>query len=801
MNHLLPAFLRRHALITLLNIAGLAVGIAAVILMLVYVVAELRVDRGFTAADRLYRVATTLTVPGQGTMLAAGSPPQMAAPLLAEFPEVEAATRVFQDQVVLKVGDRPFDVPLLWADANLLQVLDYPLARGDAATALSRPDGLVLSPELARRLFGDADPLGRVVQTRDGTPLTVTGVLARLAETHLDFTAIAAEAARGPNAWARQTVDDWSQPTINTYVRLRPGVSVDAVRARLPDFLDRHNTLPPQLLKLALRLDPVGDIHLHVSALGDHKPGGDMAMLRILAGVAALILGVAVANYTNLATAQAINRAREVGVRKLVGARRRQLVALFLGEAMLLTLVATLLALALVELALPVFQDLLGRTWPTDVLRQGPLPFMIMLTPVIVGALGGFYPAMVLSGYRPGEVLKGRAQAPRAGRVRAVLVVTQFAVSIALMIVTLTVYRQVEHARAADLGYRADDLYTLGRLPSGDARAATLKAEVARIPGVRSVSLTSLVPANQSRAALSIRPPEGTAGAGRDQRVSLAWFMVDEDFIATYGATLVAGSGTPAGWKPGAARPDGATDYALATVEATRRMGYARPEDAVGRSFRFLDTDPPTRIVGVLADMRFRSARERPEALLFTVGGDASFLNARLASGDQAAAVAAIDAVVQRLYPEVEHWRRGFAQDQIAALYAGEDRQAKVFALFSALAIVLANLGLFGLTALAAARRTKEIGIRRVAGARARDIAWLMTWQFARPVLLANLLAWPLAWWGLHRWLGQFAVRVDQGPGTFLAAGAVALAIAAATVAVHVLRLTLAPPAGALRYE
>ncbi|MEE3624520.1 FtsX-like permease family protein [Nitrospirillum sp. BR 11752] len=244
----------------------------------------------------------------------------------------------------------------------------------------------------------------------------------------------------------------------------------------------------------------------------------------------------------------------------------------------------------------------------------------------------------------------------------------------------------------------------------------------------------------------------------------------------------------------------GGRRYVWLTEAAARRLGYGHPADAVGD--RYTDEENRTvEVAGILGDVRFRTARDVDEALMFGIGATGGTLTVRLAAGDPRPAVAAVNALVDTLYPEARRAPRGFADEKLEAQYRTEERQAKVFALFSALAIVLANLGLFGLTALAAARRTKEIGLRRVVGARVVDIAWLLAWQFARPVLAANLLAWPLAWWGLHRWLAQFTVRVDQGPGTFLVAGAIALAVALATITLHVVRVTQTPPAGALRYE
>ncbi|WP_044559406.1 ABC transporter permease, partial [Azospirillum sp. B4] len=660
----LPPFFRRHALVTLLNLFGLTAGIAGFLMVSLYVAGELSVDRGFTGADRLYRVASTLSVGGNTVVLGA-STPLLADPLAQDFPEVEAVTRASEETVELRQGDRGFDVPLLWADANLLRVLDYPLARGDAATALARPDGLVVTPALARTLFGDADPMGHTVQAPGGQMLTVTGVLAPLAETHLTFTGIAADSGRGQKNWAHMAGEQWSHVgETAVYARLRPGASAEAVRARLADFVARRavlNELPDDIRAgfLTLRLDPVPAIHLHIKTFNQAKPGGDVGTLGILSGAALLILGVAIANYTNLATAQAINRAREVGIRKLAGARRWQLVALFTGESVALAIAGTLAALAVVEVLLPPFQVLVDRSLGFSLVRDGGFLALVGTTPLVVGVLGGLYPALVLSGYRPAEVLKGGV-APAAGRLRAVLVVAQFAISIILIIATATVMRQVDHARSAALGFRSDNLYVIGRLPHDDTRAATLKAELATLPGVRAAAFSNLVPADisQSMAKITVRADAHGAPPGE---VFMSEFSADPDFITTYGLDLKASRPLPPGWRP---TEKGGPSYVWLTEAAAKRLGYPNPADAVGDRYATGDNET-VEVAGVIGNVRFRTARDADEALMFTIGSSGGFLSVRLAAGDPRPAVAAVNALVDRLYPEARRVPRGFADERL----------------------------------------------------------------------------------------------------------------------------------------
>ncbi len=804
---------RRHRLFAAINLLGLAIGLAGFLLVALYVLGEAKVDRFFSEPDRLYRVANTLNLPGRPPFVLRDSGANMAPILEREFPDVERAARLQPQTATFLKGSETLRVEIAWADPDLLKVLDLPLAMGDRDTALAKPDGLVLDPELARRLFGDANPLGRTVELEGGILMTVTGLMEELpAASHLTIEALAADAARGPASFDRQTAPSWSQGGAMTYLRLAPGADPEALRARLPDFAKRHATglPPPDMMPnfLVLRLDRVSDIYLHAPAVND-MASGDAHILSILVGVALLILAIAIVNYTNLATALAMQRAKEVGVRKVSGALRRQLIALFLGESIGMALAATLLALGLVELLMPAFNALVERSLSLRAVLMPEFLVLLMATPLIVGFLGGLYPAVILSSHRPADVLKGRGASPGAGRLAAVLVVAQFAVSIALVIATLTIQRQVDHARTANLGYATDQLVFIGNLPHEDDRVLTLRRQLEEYPGFTAVTLSTIVPSQRNESISSVNVIGRDVPPGQEPMVS-QW-SIDLNFLETYRIPLIAGSGPPPDWSPAESRIDpedgqpveAANRYLLLTEEAVRRIGLGTPEQALGTQLAIGPDGPrfPSTVVGVTSDLRFRTARHAPEPMVLTFSETGHFVTVRLGPGDPRPHLEFLDRAVSAVFPEVKDVRRLFVDAQIENLYRAEAKQAQIFATFALLAILLASMGLFGLSALAAARRTKEIGIRRVVGAGVLDIVRLLAWQFTRPVLLANLLAWPVAWWLLSRWLEQFAVRIELGPTPFVLAMSAALVAAVATVTVHAVRVALAPPIQALRYE
>ncbi|HEX8639704.1 MAG TPA: FtsX-like permease family protein, partial [Allosphingosinicella sp.] len=608
------------------------------------------------------------------------------------------------------------------------------------------------------------------------------------------------------------------------FARLRAGADPEGVHGALLRWRDRN--VPPVTVEgrtarpgegFDWRLVNIVDVHLGEAQATAMAQGNDRRTLITYTAAAILILGIACFNFVNLATARALRRAREVALRKVLGASRRQLIVQFLGESLLVALGATLIALTLLELTLPVLRELLDADITLSYLGDPALMLAVVVLTLAAGAAGGLYPAFYVSRFQPALVLKtaaGATEVGRTGALRLLLVMFQFAVSIGLLACTLVVYAQSVYGAATDPGYRRDQLLQIGiegiANPVRGRRSEALVRELEKVEGVISAGRTSIGVATPNHSNTSVARPG-------QEPVSLGNYRVDEGFFETMGMTLVAGRGfdpnRPMDRSSGAsAGADPAIEQALVARGANvvvnelaaRRLGFTNPADAVGSRAEasFVDAGAvPVTIVGVVRDTRFRSIREPVDPIMFRFADDfISHIVVRHDGTDPAAVRERIRRVWQRFEPDVP-FEAEFSEDIVRKLYGAEQSRAAIFAGFAGLALLVACLGLFGLAAFAAERRTKEIGIRKVLGARTRDIVRLLAWQFSKPVIVANLIAWPVAWWAMRDWLNTFDARIDLGPTPFMLAGALALAIALGTIAGHAVKVARANPIHALRYE
>jgi putative ABC transport system permease protein len=816
-----------------INIFGLAVGLAACLMLLLYVRYERSYDEWLPNSENVYQLQNHSTDPATGESYRMQMSQYVAGTALKQaFPEVEERAYVLGSApVVLRRGEALSVEDALATDGPLLDVLELPLVRGDPRTALARPQDIVLSESEARRLFGSEDPVGKtltLVQRGQHVDHRVTAIMRDLPRnSHLRANMII---RFDPAVWFAEFPEfttSWGETSGWNYVRLRPGTDVARIHAAMPEW-ERRN-VPPR--DLGGRQVPGGenndwvlvnarDVHLGEAQLASMAPGNDRRTIVTFSVVAFLILFMACVNFTNLATARASQRAREVALRKVLGANRRQLVFQFLGESMLLAAIAMLVALAAAEMLLPSLSAFLDADLRMNYLGGGGLIVPVVLLVLLVGAIGGLYPALYLSRFHPAFVLKANkssAEPAGTGRLRSVLVVAQFAVSIGLIICTAIVYAQTAHARSADPGFRRGGIIQIENIGRQQvaAIAETLARELRRVEGVRSVSRTAIGISTGSTMNRDVYVE------GRQEPANVGNYAVDEHFFATMGIDRLAGRTFDAN------RPmdrmevptdmtDSAAERALAARGgnvvvnelAARRLGFANASEAVGRQARvqLFPFNPesglvPVTIVGVVKDTRWRSIRLPVEPIMYRLGTDfASYLVVRYDSADPNAVRERIAQVWRRMVPDVP-FEGEFSEDIVAELYNAESARAQVFAGFAVLAIIVACLGLFGLAAFTAERRTKEIGIRKVLGATTRDIVRLLAWQFSKPVILANLIAWPAAWWAMRDWLNGFDSRVDIGPEPFLLAGFVALVIAIGTIAGHAIRVARSNPIHALRYE
>jgi putative ABC transport system permease protein len=822
--------LTRSRSYALINLAGLAIGLAACLLLLVYVRHELGYDRWIPDHRRIFQVQTA----SNGSEGGEAQQSQLTAFAAAEamrrgFPQIEQAVWALPEPAVTTengVASRAEGV--LFADGPFFDVVPVEFVRGGRAAALAAPGNVVLTEGEALRRFGAADPIGRTLTlTSWGKTIDyrVTGIVRDPPRaSHLSFNMVARFDPPSFFAGNEDILTNWGWQSGYVYLKLRPGADAAAIARQLPAWEARN--IPDQAADGAetnigtntdWRLVNVADVHLGEGQAHAMRPGNDRRSIAAVATIAFFILIVAAINFTNLTTARATRRAREVALRKLLGAKRRQLVAQFLGEAALMTGIAALLALAIVEVTLPAF-----GAWLDAPLSLGYYGWSGVLLPLgglslAVAALAGLYPAFILSRFQPGQVLKANRSAPEppgSGRIRTALVVVQFAISIALIACTAIVYRQTVFARDSDPGYEREGILQisgLGDAGSGRVRDA-LHEEIARIDGVTAVGRTSIGVATTNSANTNIHLPGRAA-------VEIGNYPVDSGFFEAMGIDILAGRGFSDAQAlddatiPYPSRAD--ADRALAerginvvvNALAARRLGFGDdPGAAVGRQIRAALVAPehglvPATIVGVAEDSRLRSAREAIAPVMFRMSrGEHQYMVVRYAGADADDVRRRAEAVWRRLVPDAP-FEAAFAQDLVAGLYAREEAAGEAFAAFSLLAVLIACLGLFGLAAFTAERRTREIGIRKVFGATTRDIVRLLALQFSKPVVLANLLAWPAAWWAMREWLNGFEARIDLGPGPFLLAGLIALAVALGTISGHAVKVARSNPIHALRYE
>ena len=817
-----------------INILGLALGLAACVLMLLYVRYETSYDNWMEGADKAFQVQTfyQATDTGGEEMELQMSGIVVGRALQKDYPDqIEKLVWVRGFSPIVIQDGRASEIEnLRMVDGNLFEIFRVPFVRGSWQTALPDTHSIALSESEAKRRFGDADPIGKtltIVDNMGNVDYRVTGVFKDFPKnTHFTAEAVARFDLGVQFADRERALTSWNNQQGWNYVRLRSPADAALIQSQMPAWEKRN--IPDETVGQErsnpgdvqdYRLTNIRDVHLGEAQDASVTPGNDQFTVTIFTIIAFLVLGMACVNFTNLATARASQRAREVALRKVLGASRRQLIVQFLGESILVAAIAMVVALASVELLLRSFNafldaDIQLEYWGSDGILL-PLLGLVLL----VGVIGGLYPAFYIGHFQPARILKANkssADAQGSGRLRNALVVAQFAVSIGLIICTAVVYAQTVYARTTDSGYQRDGLLQVGNLGyrGVDSRDGQVTEQIRRIPGVKAAARTQIGIDPGNNSITSVYPPNST------QSADMGDYSVEPDFFRTMGMEIVAGRD----FSEAQGRDDTTTPFpdnpgyeealqaiatrgvnVILTVEATRRLGFSAPEEAVGKQLKagLLPSEyglTPITVVGVVEDARFRSLHEPLQPIMYTMRRNGfSDIMVRF-SGDPSAIRDQVKTVWERNIPQVP-FDGQFVTEIVREQYQREEARGQLFAAFAVLAVVIACLGLFGLAAFTAERRTKEIGIRKVLGARSRDIIKLLAWQFSKPVIIANLIAWPVAWWLMRGWLNTFDARIDLGPGPFLIAGFVALAIAIGTVAGHALKVARTNPIHALRYE
>jgi putative ABC transport system permease protein len=813
---------------SIINIAGLAIGMAACIMILLYVRYEQSYDKWLPDVENTYQFQAWYPNPQSG-----GEPGflQMAAYVTKDrvkkdFPQVQEAVYAQDNEpVFVKDGQASATENWLFVDDDFLKVVNLPLIAG---TTLTAPNTAVITQAEAIKRFGTDQVVGRtisVITRGEKRDFKINGLLKNLpknssmkidAVLRLDFVAY--------NATGPQFLTCWGCQSGWVFVKLRPGTDVQQLEAQLPAWEKRN--IPDEDIGTGIKYNAgseqdwhfvnLKDVHLGKAQGGSMTPGNERRTITTFAIIAALILGMAIVNFTNLATARASQRAREVALRKVLGATRRQLIVQFISESILISAASMLLALALVEILVKPFATFLDADLTLSYFGSDGILLPAIGLTLFVGLVSGIYPAFFLSRFQPAQVLKANrsaAETPGSGRIRTALVVLQFAVSIGLIVCTAVIYGQTVYARSVDPGYKRDHILQLDEL--GRAQlfpiADSIVERIKRIPGVKAAALTDLgINTNNTNNSFII-PPES------NKQVLIGQYTVGEGYFDAMGLTLKAGRwfdpNRPMDDMTLPYPPQPEVEKAIAqrginvvlNELAVKRLGFKSPQDAVGKVVRSTILGDEygivnINIIGVVGDSRFRTVRTPIEPIMFRkVRAGPGWMMVRY-DGDPSTVRGAIEREWKQITNEVP-FKADFSEDILAEMYEKEDARAQIFAAFSLLAVIIGCLGLFGLAAFTAERRTKEIGIRKVLGARTRDIVKLLVWQFSRPVIIANIIAWPVAWWVMRDWLNGFDERISLGPTPFIIAAVVALSIAIGTVMGHAIRIARSNPIHALRYE
>ena len=779
----------RHKAFSFINIMGLTVGMTAFFLIFLYVKFELSYDSFNSKAGRIYRIVCDIKTPTE--TLNAHGPAWAVAPHVKDaFPEIEFSVRIDNASLLVRRGNVKFQEDnALFADSAFFHVFDYKLIKGDPRTALKNKFSIVFTESAAKKYFGNEDPLGKTVLLTDGNNIaTVTGVMQDMPENSqikadmlVSMSTLTEEFNKGLN-------DQWGNYSDRAFLLLKPGTNAKALQEKFPAFLERENGDEMKKLQMypTLILEPLRDVYLYSTR--DSSKTGNITNVYIFTIVAIFILLIACFNFVNLTTARSAERAKEVGMRKVVGAGRPQLARQFIGESVIICLIAFLLSLILLMLLLPSFNHLAGKIISPGIFTHPQNLLILLFTSIGIGIIAGIYPALVLSSFRPIVVLKGRFVTGTKGiALRKGLVIAQFTISIALIISTIVVYNQMNYMRSQDLGFNKNQKMIIDT--HGDSSKLVFKQEVSRLPGVISTSMAGSVPGGGNPGAYSqIENVKGDI-----QIANLDLYFVDFDYIPQYQMKMLAGRAFSRDF------PTDTTQAMVVNEAAMKLFGYSKPEQIIGKKFD--QWGRKGTIIGVVKDFHFRSLQEVIKPLSIRIepnGCDLVSINVK--HQNLKATLAAIGDDWKALIPN-RPFSYYFLDDFFDKQYRSEDRFGSLFLNFAILAIFISCLGLLGLASYSTSQRTKEISIRKVMGASVSNILNLLSKEFLKLVVISFCIAAPIAYYFMHEWLQGFAYRTRIYWWVFALAAVLALLVAFATISFQAIKAAIANPAESLRTE
>jgi len=792
-NYIKIAFrnLWRHKGFSLINIIGLAVGMTACFLIFIFVTFELSYDKFNQNFDQVYRLVTDIKSPQEVLHWSSASAP-MGPALQQDYSEdVKDYARVFGGSFLVVNGDKKFqENNIIFTDPSLFKIFTFPFVKGNPNTALSVPFSIVLTESMAKKYFGTDDIIGKSLRLDGKRPVNITGVVKDVPlNSHFNFDM--AMSASTMEKMKLINMQEWGNFSNFTYLLLPKGFDAAKLQAKLPNFLHRHITDDQRKhgYNYTIFLQPLKDVYM--DDFRGAPVNGSKSNVYIFSIIAVFILLIACINFVNLTTARASERAKEVGIRKVIGAFKDQLAIQFLGESMIIALVSFVFAFVTSLLLLPLFNELAGKTVSESVFAHGYI-FILFGISLAIGLLAGIYPSFVLTSFSIISVLKGRfSTSVRGIFLRKGLVVLQFTISIVLIVGTIVVYNQLNYMRNQSLGFDKDQMAVIDF--SGDStvqsQADAIKNELRDVNGVVSVSGSSNTPGNGN----SVGYSQVENSSGSMQSINLNLYDIDFDFMQQYGLKLAAGRGFSTAF------PGDSTKSFVINETAAKELGYKRPDQAVGK--RFSQWGRTGQIVGVVKDFHFQSLQQDVKEMDLRINPhNINVFTVKIKGGNIPNTMAALENKWKTLVPQ-RPFSYSFLDDNFNKQYVNEDRFGKLFLNFSILAIMISCLGLLGLASYSTLQRTREIGIRKVLGASVPGIVNMLSKEFLILVAVAALIAFPIAWISMHIWLKDFAYKVDIGWWVFAVAGILACFIAIVTISFQAIRAALANPVMSLRSE
>jgi putative ABC transport system permease protein len=775
--------IKRHKGYSFINITGLAVGIACCLFILLWIQDEVSFNKFHENIDDIYVVVTTARF-GEDTITYPGTPPALGPAVKEEYPEILNAARLQNgvNPFSLSYGDKKFREGVNLADPSVLEMLTFPLIQGNPQTALSDPHSLIMSERMAHKYFGNENPIGKIVRIENQYDFKVTGVLKKIpsnSSIRFDFLAPLSflEELRG-----KDYMSSWGNLSFRTYVQLQKNIPFESISQKLADRLQREGEEDVDVF-----LHPFKRLYLYWLDMG----GGHIEQVRMFTLIALFVLLIACINFMNLTTARSGNRAKEIGLRKVVGAYRADIIKQYFSESILMSFLSLLFALGLVFLLLPVFNDLVGKELTLNLFGNPVLAFGLIGITLLTGIIAGSYPAFFMAAFKPANILKRTLQSGSSGsRFRKILVVTQFTISITLIIGTMSVFKQVVYMRNRDLGFDKEYLVYVPVARELENNYEAVKHELLKSPDVLNASVTSHRPTG------IYWNGSGWDWEGRDPNVNplVTHLCADPDFLETFKMEMAEGNFYPKGSTI-------QTDDPAIHIIINERFGkIIGKETFVGE--RLTHGDDNFIIAGVIKDFHFKPLWEEigPLIILLPLPRRVNFMFVRINSINMPQTIGYIESVFNKFSPESPFEYR-FLDEEFERLYRSEMRTGSIVSSFTILTILVSCLGLFGLASFMAEQRTKEIGIRKVLGSSVQEIVLLLSKQFLKWVLLANLIAWPLAYYFAYSWQKDYAYRAGLSWSLFILAGLLTLAIALITVSFQAIKAACANPVKSLRYE